>query len=431
MYLAHGLGGRSDLPVPLWMAVYAGTGAVVFSFVVLNAFWGAARFSAAGGRPLSPAGQRLLGSRVLRRSAQAAGLAGGIALLLTAWVGPDDVSRNPAPTWFFVWFWVGLLPLSLLFGPVLRAVSPLRTVAHWLGGGVGWRRLPDRVGMWPAVVSLLTFLWLELVYDHSSDPHTVAVFLTAYAVVHIGCGTFYGPGWFERAEGFEVYSTLVGRLAVLARRDERMWELRNPLRGLASTVPRAGLVAVVCVLLGSTAFDGLSRTSWWKELTLNAPRPAYLLSGTVGLATAIGLVALVYAAAARLTRPYAPRAESPSVAFVHSLVPIVCGYTVAHYFSFAVFQGQAGLILASDPLGRGWDLFGTAGGRIDYAVVSTRTIALVQVGAIVLGHLVGVVAAHDRALTVFPRRRSRTGQYPLLAAMVGFTMAGIALVVGS
>lgn len=36
------------------------------------------------------------------------------------------------------------------------------------------------------------------------------------------------------------------------------------------------------------------------------------------------------------------------------------GYTVAHYFSFAVFQGQAGWLLATDPLGRRWELFGTS-----------------------------------------------------------------------
>ena len=47
-------------------------------------------------------------------------------------------------------------------------------------------------------------------------------------------------------------------------------------------------------------------------------------------------------------------------AFVHSLVPIAMVYVVAHYLTFLVFEGQAISYLASDPLGQGWDLFGTA-----------------------------------------------------------------------
>ena len=46
--------------------------------------------------------------------------------------------------------------------------------------------------------------------------------------------------------------------------------------------------------------------------------------------------------------------------FVHSLVPIALAYMIAHYFSQLAYQGQAAIFLASDPLGRGWDLFGGA-----------------------------------------------------------------------
>jgi hypothetical protein len=39
----------------------------------------------------------------------------------------------------------------------------------------------------------------------------------------------------------------------------------------------------------------------------------------------------------------------------------------------------------------------------------------------------GVVAAHDRAIRVLPRRHQLTGQLPLLVAMVAFTVAGLYL----
>jgi hypothetical protein len=62
--------------------------------------------------------------------------------------------------------------------------------------------------------------------------------------------------------------------------------------------------------------------------------------------------------------------------------------------------------------------------------VSTATIALVQVTAIVAGHLVGVVAAHDRAMATFRGRDRLRGQYLLFATMVCYTVGGIALLVG-
>jgi len=117
--------------------------------------------------------------------------------------------------------------------------------------------------------------------------------------------------------------------------------------------------------------------------------------------------------------------------FVHSLVPILIGYTVAHYFSLLVFQGQAGYILASDPLDVGWNLFGTADWKINLLAVSTTTIALIQVGAIVTKHVLGVVVTHDRAIATFQERNKLRGQYLLLPTMVFYTLCGIALLVGT
>lgn len=117
--------------------------------------------------------------------------------------------------------------------------------------------------------------------------------------------------------------------------------------------------------------------------------------------------------------------------FVHSLVPIALAYAVAHYFSLAVFEGQGSLALLSDPLGRGWDLFGTADWRIDYRAVTPTTIAWVQAGAIVVGHVIGVVVAHDRAVAMFDRKRADRSQRPLLAVMVAYTVGGLALLLGA
>lgn len=65
-----------------------------------------------------------------------------------------------------------------------------------------------------------------------------------------------------------------------------------------------------------------------------------------------------------------------------------------------------------------------------FSIVSSSVIAWVQVGAIIAGHVGGVILAHDRAVALVPVRRA-TAQYPLLAAMVAFTVGGLVLLLGS
>jgi tryptophan-rich sensory protein len=448
--LAHGIGGRSDLPVPLWLAQYGAVAALVVSFAVLGMFWRTPRLEGAAGdgRPLPDALQRFADARATRVGLRALGLLMFVVTVLVATLGPNNSGANPAPTWVYVWFWVGLVPASLLLGPVWRLLNPLRTVSAglaWLAGDPHHERarpMPPRLGYWPAAVALVTFAWFELVYPYRDEPYAVLVFLVLYVWVQLVAAFRYGPAWYARGDGFEVYSTLVASLCPIGRRTDGRLGLRNPLAGLAALRPAPGLLAVICALLGSTAFDGLSRTRWWTDLTLDTGPVESTVLGTAGLLGAIGVVAVTYTAAIRAAERY--RRVRPAAAggvgnpevplswqFAHSLVPILIGYTIAHYFSLLVFQGQAGYILASDPLQKGWDLFGTADWKMNLVLVSTSAIALIQVGAIVTGHVLGVVTAHDRAVATFRGRDMLRGQYLLLTTMVFYTLSGIALLVGT
>ncbi|MET7279607.1 hypothetical protein ABZS29_15330 [Kribbella sp. NPDC005582] len=427
----HGIGGRGDLPVPLWLAIYSAGAAVAVSFFALAAFWSRPRFEPAGGTALTRL-TRLVDSKPVRWLLKLAGLLALVLLIGAAWFGSDSPAQNPAPTWLYVWIWVGIIPLSLLFGPIWRLANPLRTIAG-LVRRTSYRRLPEGIAYWPAVAGLAGFLWLELVYPDASEPLVVAAFVTVYAVANVAAGIVYGPAWFGIGDSFEVYAEVLARLSPLARSADGQLVIRNPLAGLATLPQRPGIVALLCLLLGSTAFDGISRWSAWTSRTgeLN-----HVVVYTLGLLVAVAIVTALFVFAARTTgtadiRPGAVGDAGLPGAFVHSLVPIAIGYAVAHYFSFAMFQGQEGLLLATDPFGRGWDLLGTSGTRIDYAFLGTGVIAGVQIGAIVLGHVLGVVSAHDRAAGLFRRRQLRQAQYPMLAAMVAFTAGGIALVTAS
>ncbi len=199
--LAHGIGGRSDLPVPLWLAQYGAVTALVVSFVVLITFWKTPRLeagAAGAGRPLPAWLQRVVAA-----------------------LGPNSSAVNPAPTWVYVWFWVGLVPASILLGPVWRLLNSLRTVSAGLARlarDPEPRPMPPWLGYWPAAAGLAVFAWLELVYLYRDEPFTLLVFFILYGTVQLWAGFLYGQDWYARGDPFEVYSSLLGSLSPFGRR---------------------------------------------------------------------------------------------------------------------------------------------------------------------------------------------------------------------
>lgn len=222
--LAYGVGGRSDLPVPLTLALYGSAPAVVVSFLGLVLLWRQPRLRGnAAGRPLPTAVQATVDSPVFRGVLEIAVLAVGGLVLAVAFAGPASSNDNLAPYVLYVTLWVGLVPLSLLFGPVWQVVNPLRTLHALLSRLAGPPPCADRLpvlGYWPAAAALLTFVWLELVLPGRGEPRTVGIFLVLYAVVQLIAALWFGSGWFARGDAFEVYSSLLGRLSPFGRRDD-------------------------------------------------------------------------------------------------------------------------------------------------------------------------------------------------------------------
>jgi len=186
-------------------------------------------------------------------------------------------------------------------------------------------------------------------------------------------------------------------------------------------------------MLGSVAFDGFSRTIWWQDRRASLAAVSidhFALTGTLlnlaGLALAVAAVALAYLGAVELSRRRSGAVGDHADLFLGSLIPIAAAYAVSHYFSLLLVQGQFAITLASDPLGHGWDLFGTAGFRPNIAPLSPNAIWYVQVAALVGGHVLGLVLAHDRALTIAESsQRAMRAQIPLLGLMVLYTVSGL------
>jgi hypothetical protein len=438
MVFAHGIGGAKDLPIPAEYAMAGAGAALAVSFIVLALAWRTPRFDAAThGRPAPAWLASLVDSPAFALALRVLGLVFSGYVVWAAVAGPD-LLLNPTFGVVYVLLWVGLVPMSLLFGPFYRAVSPVRTVhlvfTRLTGGRPeeGIATLPRRVGMWPAAFGLLAFVWLELVYPGSTYLSPVRLWFAGYIALTIVGAAVFGSSWLEKADPFEVYSTLVGHLSVFGRTADGTLVLRSPLGNLDGVPPERGLVAVVAVLFGSTAFDSFKDSNEWLRFTQSSSLSSTWLD-FVALLVFCAVVGVTFAAATMSTgvQEGFGRRTLPD-RFAHSVVPIVVGYVVAHYLSYFVEVGQQTVVQLSDPLGKGWNLLGTADWKVSYWISTHPTfLAVVKVLAVVTGHVLGVIAAHDRAVKLLPKRHQLTGQLPLLFVMVFYTVTGLYLLFGA
>jgi hypothetical protein len=410
---AHsGLTSRQNLPIPPTLFAVAAAVVLAVSFVALAVLWPQPRMQSPPWRPL-PLG-RALASRPVEIACGAIGVALLAVVIAGGYLGPQSGAENVAPTFILITFWVGLVFASLLFGDVFRAFSPWRAIGRAVGGLLGQRApapypYPERLGRWPAAAVLLIFGWIELVGRWDSVPRTLAAAALGYTVITLAAQAVWGTeAWSRRGEGFAVYFNLFSRISVFETRD-RVLGIRPPLGGLPTLDAVPGTIAVVTVMIGTVTFDGFSQGPVWKALAPEADR----LAGTAGLLLGVAVVAgLAWLGGGR--------------PFIHALVPIAAVYVLAHYLTYVVFDGQRVLFLASDPFGRGWDLFGTATSRIDYTLLSQNGAWYLEVAFVIVGHVAALTLAHDRALALYrdPRRAVRS-QVRVLCVMVAFTMLAL------
>ncbi|MFW0791251.1 hypothetical protein [Gordonia sp. CPCC 205333] len=421
--VAHGTGEASALPVPITFALIGGSWALAGSFAVLALAWRKPRLTASGHfASVSGRVTAVADSSVTRAMLGVLGIVISAATLILGVVADDE--HNPLTGTFYALLWVGLVPLSLLFGPVWRLISPLRAIHGFACRTTGFdldRGLltyPDRFGRWPAALGLFAFVWIELCSSNRGSADAVLVWLIVYVVV-LGLGSIlFGRRWFSSADPFEVFSETIATMSVLARNpDDRSLMLRGPLSGLSTYGSGPGSVAVIAVLLGSTAFDSFTRITM----------PHTMIERTGVMAAFIAGVAATFVAASMATGGVtsAQRRALPGN-LAHNLIPIVVGYLIAHYATYFVEEGQ-------EAVGAWWVSL-TGGGEPGVWRTFTEHPAIpasIAVSAVVIGHILAVIAAHDAALRALPRRHQLTGQLALMLLMVGYTFTGLYLLFGA
>jgi hypothetical protein len=441
--IAHGISVRSDLPIPEWLFGWAATMVLIVSFVALAVLWPEPKLQRPTWRPLPGGIGRALASRPVEILCGAIGIFLFGLTIYAGLRGTQTTTANFAPIFIYVIFWLGLVPLSVLFGDLFRAFNPWRALARavaWTARTVSRTELPAPLeypawlGRWPAAAGLFAFATIELVASNGDQPDSLAVAALVYsAVTFIGMALYGVERWTERAEAFSVYFNLFARMSAVETRDREVG-LRRPLSGLPQLAPLPGTVAVVSVMIGAVSFDGFSSKRPWNSVSPDiaqffqdrglSPEHALELTFLLGLIGGVLFVAGFYWLGVLGARSVGGGFSGRRLAnaFAHSLVPIALAYVAAHYFTLLLFQGQAIFYLVSDPLGKGSDIFGTANTQIDYTLVGANATWYWQVAFVVAGHVAALMLAHDRALALYEDKKLAVrSQYWMLGVMVGFT----------
>jgi hypothetical protein len=265
---AHGLVGRSDLPIPEWLFLWAAAAVLVVSFAALALLWTSVQLEDVQLRRV------LRAPRWLEAICGVLGVVAFAGVVYAGLAGDQSPVNNAAPTVVYVLFWVGVPMLSALFGDVFRVFSPWRAI----GRATGWAvsrvmdeappplRYPARAGRWPAAIGLLAFGWIELIAANGDKPSVLAVLAVAYLATQlVGMAIFGVDAWVDRADPFGVYFSMFARLSPLTR-DDGFVALRRPLSGLTQLERLPGTVSVLCVAIGVTAFDGAAEGRLWSSI---------------------------------------------------------------------------------------------------------------------------------------------------------------------
>jgi hypothetical protein len=444
----HGFGDRYDLPASLALYLFAAAGVVAISFVMVAVFAG----DRVGATAVVYPRRRVEWLTAIARSPLPRVIGGAIGVLTllaiigTGIFGSRDPVKNPAEYLTWIYFWAGLVIVSGLVGNLWTLVNPwvaTYDLLHRLLPMPRVRRLPDSLGIWPAVAIYFAFACLELTSGMANRPWLVGSLALLYSVVTVAGMVIFGrEAWLGRCEAFTVLFGIVGRFGPIeTERDGggrivgvyvRPWGVGL----LKPQQPGWDWTVFVILMLSTLAFDGIIATSVWQAFVA-ALSPWWTPLGQVGFVAmrTLGLVlltitfllvfvafmqAVVYLGVSKVDK------VQTITAFALTLVPIALVYNAAHNYSYLVVQSQVLIPLLADPLGTGWSLLPTAGYRPSFALANVAVVWYVQIILIVVGHVIAVYLAHLRAGERFKvATNALLSQYPMLVLMVLYTMTSL------
>jgi hypothetical protein len=438
--LAHAAPISYRFPLPIWLYVLAGGFAVLLSAPAAALAVRDAEPTERRWRDVYPLIRRLRFGPILTTLLAAiivVAFAGG---LFSTTEESTEFFENPMTLLTWVDFWVGLGIVSWLIGNVWERVSPLNVAARALDRVLARRDVqplayPERLGQWPAVVLLLVWSWMELVWDKAKEPRTLALIMLAYLIATlVGCVLYGAEAWLGNVELFSVFARTLSRFSPLELRpfvpeewaasppSERSARLRPYGAGLRTDPPLGvGGGAFVLATLATVVFDGWSQTDRFGSFQKWFYDRWSFLAHHVDVLQTLSLLAVVVIFVVAYIVVAGRRARS----FAVTLIPIAAVYFTAHYFSYLLIAGQDTPAVLVDPFGHSWNPLGWGEYALSKAVTPAGLVWWVQVLLIVWGHVAAVFAAHRLALRRGSAHRALVTQAPLVALMVAYTVAGL------
>mgnify|MGYP001207019638 CR=1 FL=1 len=483
---AHGFGERYDLPIPINYFLLGAAGAVAVSFFVIG--W----FMRHGAQNSEYPRLNLFKWKWAIQIGNILSVFGRfisvILLIVTVYAGLFGVHEpldNFAPTFVWIIWWVGIGYISAFLGNIWAVLNPWYVIFRWaeIFLGINRRHIlpwPKKLDSWPALMLFFLFAWVENVYSGAAQPFNLAILIILYSIFTFTGMTLFGKHvWLKNADPFFVLFSLFARFSPTEVRVIKnnnynnvcenctlgcfqnsdlpdcvdcyeCWENSEKILKQFSLRPWSvglsrgervtpALAAFHITALATVTFDGFAETPAWVSIqTLVWNLISYLPGRTSATIETLGILiipivfALVYIQVCRLVSKVSAGQMSHkavSLSFVFSLVPIALAYNLSHYLSFILISGQQILSLLSDPLGIGWNIFGTANHKVNIAVIDARFAWITSVVSIVLGHIISVFIAHVISLRrTTSNKIAVRSQYPMLALMVFYTVISLWIV---
>ncbi len=426
---AHGVSGaRFEAPLPLSLLL-VGAGATVGLTAVWLARSDHAGWAGAARQVYTVPAAVASPVRTIARSLFLAVVA---AVLVRGIVGPQAAADNAATVFTWpVWFG-GIALLAMFVGSPWRVLSPWRTIYRGLCRLEGepiavLGEYPDRVGRWPAVIGFVVLLGvLENLTILPRSPRLTTAVVAGYALVMVSGAVLSGEAWLRRADPLGVLYRLLGRVSVVSvsRTEDGGYtiRLRPPWWGCLDPVAGTSLVVFVVGTVYTVSFDGFTATTHFQTV-LGWTRDVLGLGAGAGiglyLVGLLGFVA-VFAGIVRVVERLGGGNEWVGAMqwFAPTILPIAAAYELAHAYPYVVRNLSRFFELVLEPVVPGL-------GPIDpLSWLSLPAFWGSQVGLIVLGHVIAVIAAHAVATSRYGTR-ARLGHLPLVVLMVGYTVLSL------
>ena len=413
MNLAHGVGSVYESPLPVSLYLVGAALTVLISFLL--------RAVASRGSNETElkevAGPGAV--HVLVAIARAVLLISFLLIFVFAITQPEPgLSVSPLLLWVVIVVLSGTV--QSIVGGMWERANPWATIGDFLGARRD--REPRSAPLWLGPLLLYALFWFELVSGEGFDPLAVAVVVLGYTLFVLSSKHAFGDDW-VLVDPFAILFGFAGRIApyridgqdVDQDADDSRIVYKGPLRELDDPGPMpVPLFWALFILLGSTTLDNVRETVEWTSFVEAIGLDA--LSDKLVDSVALLLFVLPFllpflAAVWAAQRWWHSRSSLLADARLlgWSMIPIGVAYLLAHNMPLLI----SGLpqLLAQIAAEFGLDLFGRY-------VPSPGLVWFLEIGLIVGGHVIGVLAAHRIALRLAPSHGAAVKSHTVLTLLM-------------